>query len=98
MTLRDKLMQTIWKVILGQTGIQEIEVPVGAVMLCAREQHERICVWFRCNPTNPIVRKAVAVVGTGDQIPNAFDHYIGSAMLMDGALGFHIFGREAPPS
>lgn len=84
---------TIWKATLKPIDAQQIEVPEGAELLCAREQHEQICVWFRCNPSAPKELRDIAIVGTGHPAPNSEGRYIGTASLMGGNLMFHVFER-----
>ena len=82
--------RTIWKAELKPVDVQEIEVPAGAELLCAREQSETICVWFRCDPKAAKERRKIAIVGTGHAAP-ADGRYLGSASLSGGALIFHVF-------
>ena len=84
----------IWKTVLELTGgAQQIEVPIGAELLCAREQYEQICVWFRCDPTAPKEKRDIAIVGTGHDAPGNEGRYLGTASLQGGALMFHVFER-----
>lgn len=82
--------RTIWKTELQPFDVQEIHVPTGTEFLCAREQYERICVWFRCDPNAPKEPRKVAIVGTGHAAP-ADGRYIGTASLHGGNLIFHVF-------
>lgn len=82
--------RTIWKSTLRATDIQEIPVPTGSEFLCAREQHDHICVWYRCDPAAPLEHRKIAVVGTGHPAP-ADGRYLGSAALHGGELVFHVF-------
>lgn len=81
---------TVWKTELKSIDVQEILVPIGAEFLCAREQHDKICVWFRCDPGQSAEPRKVAIVGTGHPAP-ADGRYIGTASLHGGQLMFHIF-------
>lgn len=83
-------MKTIWKGLLEPTSRQEIEVPVGAEFLCAREQHDRVCVWYRCDPDNVREKRKIAIIGTGHNAPED-GHYLGTASLHGGALILHVF-------
>lgn len=85
------MSRTIWKVVLRPTGIQQIEVPAGAELLCAREQYGEICVWYRCDPSGAKESREIAVVGTGHESPDG--RYLGTASLLDGRLIFHVFER-----
>lgn len=82
--------RTIWKAQLQPTEVQEIAVPIGAEMLCAREQHNEICVWYRCDPTAVLEHRKIAVVGTGHAAPPD-GRYLGTASLHGGQLMFHVF-------
>jgi len=85
-------MQTIWKSVLKPTEVQEIEVPSDAEFLCARDQHEQLCVWYRCDPTKPKEKRAIAICGTGHTTPDRDSgRYIGTGFLQGGMLVFHVF-------
>lgn len=84
------MIQTIWKIELKPREIQEISVPKGAEILCAREQHEKICVWFRCDPDAPSELRSIAIIGTGLAAPSD-GRYLGTAFLKGGELVFHVF-------
>lgn len=84
----------IWKTVLFPVRIMEITVPEGAEMLCAREQHNEMCVWFRCDPAAPPTKRTIFVIGTGHLAPeNA--HYIGTCFMEGGDLVWHIFEQGA---
>lgn len=82
--------RTIWKSVLKVLDVQEINVPVGAEMLCAREQFEHICVWYRCDPSANLEPRKIAIIGTGHPAP-ADGRYLGTAALHGGQLMFHVF-------
>jgi len=86
--------KTIWKTQLKPSDVQEISVPEGAEFLTAREQHEQICVWFRCDPLAPKVKAKVAIVGTGHEAPED-GRYLGTASLQGGLMMFHVFVKES---
>ncbi len=92
-TNKEEMMTIVWKAVLQPVDVQQISVPQGAELLCAREQHERICVWFRCDPSAPQSSRTVAIVGTGNGAPAADGRYLGTASLSGGALMFHVFER-----
>jgi hypothetical protein len=81
---------TVWKAALRPVEVQDIDVPAGAELLCAREQGNDICVWFRCDPNAASKKRRVAVVGTGHAAPSE-GRYLGSALLGGGAFVFHVF-------
>lgn len=84
--------RTIWKAALKATELQGIEVPAGAEMLCAREQFDSICIWYRCDPNAPPETRTIAIIGTGHPAPDD-GRYLGTASLHGGQLMFHVFER-----
>lgn len=89
--------QVIWKAILKPIAVQDIEAPEGAEILCAHEQYEQICVWFRCDPNAETVCRKIAIVATGAPAPAATDgRYLGTAFLRESQLVFHVFERTSP--
>lgn len=85
-------MFTIWKTNLELTTTQDIEVPEGATMLCAREQGDNICVWYRCNTEAPKIKRRIYIIGTGHNAEITKGAvYLGTATMMGGALIFHVF-------
>lgn len=86
---------TIWKATLKPADVQDVEVPAGAEFLCAREQYDQICVWFRCDPSASREQRKIAIVGTGHAAPGDESRYLGTASLHGGNLMFHIFERLA---
>jgi hypothetical protein len=84
---------TIWKAVLRPVDVQEIEIPKGSEILIAREQHEQVCVWFRCDPSAPKETRVIAIAGTGHAAPALNGRYLGTASLRGGALIFHVFER-----
>lgn len=90
------MAQTIWKAVLAAEDEQTIEVPQGADLLCAREQHEQIAVWFRCDPRMAKERRTIIICGTGHPTapPAAAARYLGTASLLGGKLVFHVFEKQ----
>jgi hypothetical protein len=81
---------SVWKTILRIANVQDIEVPKDAELLTARDQHEQICVWFKCNPANPTTKRRIAMVGTGHPVPEGA-RYVGTGFLDGGQLVVHVF-------
>ncbi len=84
-------MAAIWKAKLELTDEQDIAVPEGAELLSAREQFDDVCIWFKCNPQNPMTRKRIRIAGEGHHIPDDGHRFLGTAKLRGGSLMFHIF-------
>lgn len=87
------MAQTVWKEILKPIEVQQIMIPAGAELICAREQFENICVWFKCDPGAAKEPRTLAIVGTGHAAPIDDGRYIGTASLHGGQLMFHVFER-----
>jgi hypothetical protein len=84
----------IWKAVLRPIDVQDVEMPEGAEVLCAREQYGQPCIWFRCDPDAPKVTRQFAICGTGHAAPSRDEsRYVGTAHLCDGSLILHIFER-----
>lgn len=86
------MSRTIWKATLQPRDVQAVMVPVGSEMLCAREQFDHICIWYRCDPQAQLVEQQIAIVGTGNPAPED-GRYLGTASLQGGQLMFHVFAR-----
>ena len=83
---------TIWKVALKVAGVQDIQVPEGAELLTARDQHEQLCIWFKCGPSKPPTWRRIAICGTGQPAPEDA-RYVGTGFLHGGSLVLHVFDR-----
>jgi hypothetical protein len=83
---------TIWKYEIV-AGIQDIEMPKGARVLCVQEQRFQPCIWVHVNPAQPMERRRFAVVGTGMAAPESGFNYIGTFQQAGGQLVWHVFER-----
>lgn len=78
----------IWKSQLKWMGGQQtLKLPSGAEMLCVREQNGKLCVWYRCNPRQPLMWHTFTIAGTGQEAVEG--DYLGTVML--DALVLHVF-------
>lgn len=84
------MAQSVWKITLVVSDIQEIEVPKGSVFLHAAEQYGDIAIWFRCDPDASIEKRKIRIAGTGGSIDERLQ-YIGTAHLSRGQSIFHVF-------
>lgn len=87
------MQATIWKLALKVADVQDVVLPLGSEVLCAREQDVDICIWFRCDPAQKAKSQiTIAICGTGHPAPTSDQaKYLGTAFL--GALVFHVFER-----
>lgn len=85
----------VYKITLSLAYEQKVFVHAGADLLCAREQRDELCVWYRCDPANGMDPRGriVRVVRTGyDAAPDAANSkYLGTAVFKKGELVFHVF-------
>lgn len=92
-------MRTVWKEALeawvAGSGhlIAHPEVPAGARVVKVDEQHGIVCAWFECDSTAPPANIEVALVPTGGQIPEGFEHL--STFLAEG--GHHVWHAFVRP-
>jgi hypothetical protein len=89
---------TIHKQTLQVIDLQTIRLPLDAEILCAREQREHICIWYRFDPDKVVTKDVqIAVCGTGHPSPATEESkYLGTALLYDSSLVFHVFQRLYP--
>lgn len=79
------MKRTVWKFDLDLAKLDAnsevaVSMPMGAEVLTAREQGEKVCVWARVNPDETrIVKRMFGVCGTGHPAP--LTDYVGTAML-----------------
>lgn len=83
-------MKTIYKYPLEVTDENQIEMPVGAEILCVQVQHGIPCIWAKVETDNPSTYTTILTYGTGHPVnPNAA--YIGTYQMVNGDLVFHVF-------
>ena len=85
-------MKTIWKYTLDPNDLK-INMPIGARILTAREQRDRICVWAEVHDDSHTEQRNFVVVATGQEMPEGILKYLGTASLNSGALIFHVYER-----
>lgn len=74
-------MITIWKTVLRPTDVQDVELPKGAQIICAREQLDDICIWYRCDPEAPKELRRFAIHGTGHRCRHGGSDRFGGSRL-----------------
>lgn len=86
------MASVVWKQVLElpEDVSAEVEVPQDAVFLTAREQHDKVCVWYRCNPDLPKIKRRLEISGTGHPAPHNAT-YLGLAALRNGHLMLHVW-------
>jgi hypothetical protein len=89
---QENTLSTIWKFPLEITDEQEINVPVGAKILCLQMQEGLPCLWVQVNPQASTYPMRIVMYGTGHEItdtPNL--RYLGSFQCYGGTFVSHVF-------
>ena len=84
-------MTTIWKYPIEVVYRQEIGLPRGARVLSMQRHADGLVVWAEVDPSAPVERRGVRVVGTGLPIGEWRSNaaHIGTAIL--GPFVWHVF-------
>lgn len=77
----------------GTQGVVRISMPEGATILKVASVNDVVCLWARVKPDQRIVKRKLALVGTGESMePDAaLGIYVGSAITLNGRLVWHVF-------
>lgn len=87
-----KPMKRVWKTVLELKPLQSARLPVDAEILHVREQQEKLCMWYRCDPDARMANRNIAICGTGHEAPEG--RYLGTGILQGGSLVLHVFEIE----
>ena len=85
--------RTIWKFpIPVDNEIKDVQMPVGAKILCLQMQRATPCLWAQVNPFNGREVRTFEWKGTGiNESPQDNRNYIGTVQTHDGDYVFHLF-------
>jgi hypothetical protein len=87
-------MKTIHKYPLEVKGQQTVEMPYGAQILHVGVQRNQICIWAILESVKPMmVTRSFVIHGTGHPVDDTGLEHIGTVLMDDGALVWHIFER-----
>ncbi len=98
----DNMVETIWKYEIEVNDSISIEMPKGArgihvgVQLDDFNGKEKVCLWAVVNPKNIIETRRFVVRGTGHSFKGEEGEHLGTFMLYEGALVFHLFEYQEP--
>ncbi len=84
-------MKAVWKFELHP--FSSLSMPVGAKPLSVHAQNGNICLWAEVDTDAEKESRKFVIVGTGHPVPVEAGVFIGSALLNDGALVFHVFEK-----
>lgn len=91
-------MKTIWKYPLEVVDLQTVKMPAGAQILTAQMQGSAstgvtLCLWALVQPDAPLTGCVIEILGTGHPAPDVPRRHIGTVLMMQGALVWHVFER-----
>ena len=84
-------MSIIWKKSLPIGDVQTILLPQGADILCAREQHNGVSIWFECNPDGEPEARHIRMIPTGQEFDGDDCAYIGSCLFLNDDFVIHVY-------
>lgn len=85
-------MKKVYKYELAIDDYVSISMPKGSKILHLDLQYGRPFIWALVDPDAEEETRNFRVAGTGHEIGDTYcQRYIGSFMLMNGALVFHVF-------
>lgn len=82
---------TIWKYLIEITGMQHLEIPVAAKILCVQMQGGHPYIWAMVNPLLRLVKRRIIIRGTGKPFDEPVGNYIGTVQEREGKFIWHIF-------
>lgn len=84
-------MKQVWKFPI-LAGANVVVMPKGAEILSVHVQRGSATLWALVSPNEPEHARSILVAGTGWPIERVRrDQFVGTFMLDDGALVFHVF-------
>ena len=86
----------VWKYPLPIADWCEHSVPVGAKVLHIAAQDDVPCVWMEVEPETPHSEtKRFRTYGTGHRMDNVAQTYLGTYLLVNDAMVFHVYEQKA---
>lgn len=84
-------MRSVWKFPFSVSDWCEFPMPVGAKILHLAVQHGDPCLWAEVDSDAPTEMRTFRTYGTGHAMGYHNQHYVGTYMVQDGALVFHVY-------
>lgn len=85
------MINTVWKYELQPDDYVDLEMPIGAKILCVQSQNDHLCMWCLVNPNEDIETRRFRLAGTGHPIKEKNIRYIDTAQLFGAGFLVHIF-------
>ena len=90
-------MKTIWKFELTPNRIQSIPMPFGAQLLTVRTKGDAPLLWALVDPDMPTEERYLGIYTTNTAVPDDPGKYIGTFLIYEESLEFHLFEMTSPP-
>ncbi len=87
-------MKTIYKYRIETFGINFVEMPADAEVLCAQLQRGETCLWAKVDTEAKTEVRSFLLAGTGQPLPDQALHYIDTIQLTESHLVLHLFEVE----
>lgn len=84
----------VYKYPIKILSLQDVEMPVGASILCCQMQGGEPMLWALVQPENKLSARGIRIVGTGHEASD-LGRYIDTIQIDGGALIFHVFEQRA---
>ena len=83
-------MERIWKYPLEIEDRHDYVMPAKSEILHVGEQNEKLYVWIRSIEDAPRTKRRIVIYGTGHQIHNDNEKYVGTVIMSYG-LVWHVY-------
>ena len=88
------MRQTIWKFPVTVEDEFSVPMPPGAKVLSVHMQHGEPCMWAIVNSDSEVREtRHFCVRGTGHRLTGVEGRFVGTFLMREGALVFHLFER-----
>ena len=82
---------TIWKYPITPNENMFIDMPKGAQIIHINTQHGSPHLWAIVDPSEPKETRVFGVYGTGHTLPESPKSHVGSFLMYNDNLVFHVF-------
>jgi len=90
-------MKTIWKFELTPNRVQSVPLPSGAQILTVQARNDSApLMWVLADPDLPPRERYLGIYTTNTAVPDDPGRYIGTFVIYDGSLEFHLFEMAEP--
>lgn len=82
--------RVIFKYVLPVDATVILELPAGAIVRHFGAQGDGLYIWVEVDSLKRPVRRSFAIIPTGEGVPDDGE-YVGTALMHDGALVWHLY-------